>query len=103
MKGTYIVLRDLNEGPSPQSSRAVAGPATRGVPADMLRPTPPPPEPKIETWVLDHKEVSELARATNSKAIAHVMPVLGIQPSEAATDVQAAGADDDAGVAWGVR
>ena len=93
MTDTYTVLRDMSLAGSDEPFRGGF---------ETLGPDDVPAAPRIERVELDKREVRDLSRAPDVRAVAPLMPTALVEPV-ADDDAQAA-ADDPApgGVAWGV-
>jgi subtilisin family serine protease len=91
---TYTVLRDM-------SRFGTAEPFDAGI--EALDVAAALPAPRVDREEMSKREVHDVARAPEVRAIAPVMPICAVEPV-ADSDSGAAAGDDDApdGVAWGV-
>jgi subtilisin family serine protease len=90
MSGTYTVLRDL--------TRSRSGEPIGSAPAQTSG-LDVPAQPRIERVELDKREVRDLARDPEVRALAPVMPTILVRPFDEAPQAGAV----ESGTAWGVR
>lgn len=92
MEQTYIVLRDTTRASTREPIGATFGPTrARDVPA----------QPRIDRVELDKRQLRDLARDPEVRALSPVMPTTLVHPVDDAQGATGDGTED--GVAWGVR
>ncbi|MGB8020631.1 MAG: S8 family serine peptidase [Candidatus Nanopelagicales bacterium] len=89
----YTVLRDMTRT---RTSEPFGGPVALDV-------TRAPAEPRVERVDLTKRQLQDVARAPEVRAVAPVMPVALVRPvSDDEADPQVAGDEAPGGIAWGV-